>query len=246
MSRHSAAAQRRALLEATYKPRQEWWSRVFASPVALWLLCLVADWRAITPNRLTIASFLLTLSVAALILTGSADHLRLAAILLQIAYIFDCMDGQLARYRKQTSDLGSFLDKSLDFIKIAFVVCALALEAFHRSRSEVPLLLGFSCLLLTCLLPYLKSLAKADFNIGPREILSGRGFWQRNLRFFLFEEAQWYLTITVALLFLRADLALWILCLALAPQAFLEMVRIAGLLRGASRSNEAARRSGQP
>ncbi|PCI37616.1 MAG: hypothetical protein COB53_05915 [Elusimicrobia bacterium] len=231
MSQPSPAAQRRKLLEATYQPREEWWSRVFASPVAHWLLCLVADWKTITPNRLTVASFLLVLIVAALILTGSPAEIRLAAILLQVAYIFDCMDGQLARYRKQTSDLGAFLDKSLDFLKIAFLVFALSMEAFHRSQSETPLILGFLCFLLTCFLPYLKLLAKADFDIGPREILLGRNFWQRNIRFFLFEEAQWYFTITICLLFLRADWALWILCLGLGPQALLEMVRIVGLLR---------------
>jgi len=231
VSQHSRGAQRRKLLKETYKPREEWWSRVFASPVALGLLCLVGDWKLITPNRLTIASFLLTLLVAALILTGSAGELRLAAVLLQVAYIFDCMDGQLARYRKQTSDLGAFLDKSLDFFKIAILVFSLSMQAFHHSQSEVPLLLGFLCIFLTCLLPYLNLLAKADFDIGPREILVGRNFWQRNLRIFLFEEAQWYLTITVCLLFLRADWALWVLCLGLAPQAVMEMVRISGLLR---------------
>jgi len=184
----SSFSQRKEKLNATYKVREEWWSRVFASPAAHYALCIVADWRILTPNRLTVFSFLLTIGVASLVLFGSTSALPLAAILLQLAYVMDCMDGQLARYRGNTSEFGSFLDKILDYLKFPFLLFALTLEAFNRSHSYVVLILGFGCLFFTCFLPYLKSLAKTEFNVESWRVLVSNEFLERNLRFFLFEE----------------------------------------------------------
>ena len=91
--------ERRSQLRATFKPREEWWSRVFATPVANIILWGVADWHFITPNRLTILSLVLAILSATLIVSGDHNLLTLAGIILQISYIMDCMDGQLARYR---------------------------------------------------------------------------------------------------------------------------------------------------
>jgi len=150
-------------LKATYKIREEWWSRVFASPIAHYLLCVIGDWKFITPNRLTMSSLLLTIGVALLILKGTSAEMRLAAVLLQVAYIFDCMDGQLARYRNAASDLGAFLDKSLDYVKFSIIVFAITMNAYSQDPTSMTLVLGFLCLFLTCFLPYLKGMVNADF-----------------------------------------------------------------------------------
>jgi len=222
---------RRLKLMETYKTREEWWSRVFASPIAYYVLCITADWKFVTPNRLTICSFLLTLVTALLILWQNGGEMVVAAILLQVAYILDCMDGQLARYRKAASQLGSFLDKSLDFIKFSCLVFALTLNAYSLDPTSLTLALGFSVLFLTCFLPYLKSMTRADFEIGPWNVLSGRGFVQRNMRFFLFEEAQWYLVISLCILFGRPAWALWILCFTQSLVAGAHMVRTIAILK---------------
>jgi len=220
---------RRKDLKATYKTRKEWWSRVFASPVAHYALCLIGDLKFITPNRLTIGSFLLTIGVALLVLSES--ELRLAAVLLQVAYVLDCMDGQLARYRSTTSNLGSFLDKSLDFVKFSFLVFSLTMNAYSQDKTSMTLAIGFLCLFLTCFLPYLKSMLSADFGIGSWNILSGESFVQRNMRFFLFEEAQWYLLISVCLLFGQIEWALWILCFTQSLLAIAQMGRAISILK---------------
>ena len=85
-------AERRLRLEETFKAREEWWSRVFATPIATRVLAVVADWHVVTPNRLTLLSFCLTLSTSCLIILGSEINLICAGIVLQVAYIIDCMD----------------------------------------------------------------------------------------------------------------------------------------------------------
>ena len=103
--------ERKIQVKHTFKPREEWWSRVFATLIAGLILSGVADWQFLTPNRLTVLSFILTIVTAVLILSSSPISLLIAGIVLQLAYIIDCMDGQLARYRQVSSKLGSFFDK---------------------------------------------------------------------------------------------------------------------------------------
>jgi len=135
--------ERKIQLKKTFKPREEWWSRVFATPIANLVLSGIADWSFITPNRLTILSFILTILTTALILSGTSINLLIAGIVLQLAYIVDCMDGQLARYRQTASSIGSFLDKLSDYIKFPIVLLGLTIEAqSHYGSSILPALLG--------------------------------------------------------------------------------------------------------
>jgi len=195
-------------LTKTFQPRQEWWSRVFASPAAKLILARVADWPILTPNRLTVLSFILTIATSALILWGSSIGLIVAGVVLQVAYIVDCMDGQLARYRGVSSIQGSFYDKWGDLVKFPFVIFGLTLAAFHRSGSELPVVLGLVCVFLIGYLPYLKVFAEREFDIQLWNGLSSGSFLQRNLRFFLFEEAQWYLIVSACLFMDRPLLGL--------------------------------------
>lgn len=192
----------------TFQARQEWWSRVFASPMARVILTVIADWPLITPNRLTVLSFVLTIFTSALILWDETSCLIFAGVLLQVAYIVDCMDGQLARYRGVSSIQGSFYDKWGDLVKFPFVIFGLSLAAFHRLGSDLPVILGLVCVFLIGYLPYLKLFADKEFGIQLWDGLSGRGFLPRNLRFFLFEEAQWYLIVSLSLFLDRPLLGL--------------------------------------
>ena len=203
--------ERKDRLESTFQPRDEWWSRVFATPMAYLVLTVVADWRFLTPNRLTIFSFGLTIASALFILVDTTTSLVVAGIVLQIAYIIDCMDGQLARYRGVSSKAGSLLDKCSDFIKFPFVIAALTIQSSNHLSSSLATILGLTAIFLICYQPYLKLIAFKECSVETRNILSGKDFLQRNLRFFLFEEAQWYLIVSICLFLNKAIVALLIL-----------------------------------
>jgi len=217
---------RKDRLSTTFQPREEWWSRVFATPMAHLLLLAVADWRFLTPNRLTIMSFALTIVSCLLILSDTAASLVSAGIVLQVAYIIDCMDGQLARYRGVSSKVGSLLDKCSDFVAFPFIIVAISLQASNHQAYEIPTILGFTTIFLICYQPYLKLIASKECSIGPWNLFSGKGFYQRNLRFFLFEEAQWYLIVTVCLFLNSAVSALLILTVTQGIIALFQTVRV--------------------
>lgn len=223
--------ERRLQLKATFKPREEWWSRVFATPVANIILLAIADWRFITPNRLTVLSFLLAIVSAVLILRGDYSLLVAAGVILQISYIIDCMDGQLARYRNVASIAGSFLDKWSDFVKFPLIILALSVSAYNATPTIAPIVFGISSVFLICYLPYLKMLALNEFGIAPWNILSGKSFLQRNFRFVLFEEAQWYLMVSIGL-FLNSSIgALVALTVTQAGIAIAQTIRVFVLIK---------------
>lgn len=223
--------ERRRHLRETSGPRKEWWSRVFATPVAYWILLVAADWRLITPNRLTLLSLATALLACLLITTGEKANFLIAAAVIQISYILDCMDGQLARYRNASSRFGAFADKWSDYVKFPAILLALTIDAFHRDPSLTPVVLGFAAVFLVGYLPYFKSLASAELGIAPWSVFSKPGFASRNLRFFLFEEAQWYLAVSVCLALRSSFAALLVIATSQGVVAFAQTVRILVVLQ---------------
>jgi len=78
-----------------------------------------AAYRAgMTPNHVSLLSGLFSVCViAATALTPAGDAVFSVLViwgLAQFAYLLDCADGQLARITNNTSELGAFLDKSMD------------------------------------------------------------------------------------------------------------------------------------
>ena len=63
------------------------------------------------------------------------------AILLQLAFTFDCVDGQLARYTRTFTKLGAWLDSVFDRTKEYVVFAGLAIGA-SRTGDDVWLLAG--------------------------------------------------------------------------------------------------------
>ena len=92
----------------------------------------IARWaarRGLTPNQVTTTSMLLGLLAALAFATGRDTGLVAGAVLLQIAFTADCVDGQLARYTRQFSKLGAWLDSVFDRGKEYAVYAGLAIGA---------------------------------------------------------------------------------------------------------------------
>jgi hypothetical protein len=109
------------------------------------LLGLASRQGWLSPNGVTITSFVLYAAAACLIGRGG-DGAMLAVVLLPLSYVLDCLDGQLARFTGQTSVVGDYLDKTLDVLKIGLINAAFALAAYRMTGEVVYVFLGFfSC-----------------------------------------------------------------------------------------------------
>jgi phosphatidylglycerophosphate synthase len=83
----------------------------------------------LSPNQVTVLSMLVGSLAAAGFATGERWGLIAGAVLLQLAFLLDCVDGQLARYTQTFSPVGAWLDAVFDRTKEYLVYAGLAIGA---------------------------------------------------------------------------------------------------------------------
>jgi phosphatidylglycerophosphate synthase len=107
----------------TLKPKDIFWNRFVARPLAAVLL--VPLQRApVTPNQVTFSSLAVFAAGAAVLVAIPGWHgLLIAAAVIELSYVLDCVDGQLARLRGTSTPVGAHLDFLMDELK-AFVLVA--------------------------------------------------------------------------------------------------------------------------
>lgn len=90
----------------------------------------------LSPNTVTLISFVIGLAAAAAFADGSRWALVAGALLLQLSLIIDCVDGEVARATRRFTSLGAWLDASTDRVKEFLVYAGLA---YGASRAGVGL-----------------------------------------------------------------------------------------------------------
>jgi phosphatidylglycerophosphate synthase len=129
-------AERVALAEIrarTYKDRDAWWTVWLVDPLAARLVRLVSPWPAVTPNRLTVAAFLLGIAAAACFWQQTWGWLVAGAALFHLSFVLDCMDGKIARLNGTGSVFGAWLDYIFDRLRV--LVCTIALMGGQYLRT---------------------------------------------------------------------------------------------------------------
>src|SRR5680860_155079 len=97
--------------ELGVKPRDAWWTVLVIDPIAVPLLRGLVRLPWLQPVHVTIVA--LTLGVAA-IPAFATGHLAVGAVIFQLHFLLDCIDGKLARATGKTSTWGGFLDLAGD------------------------------------------------------------------------------------------------------------------------------------
>ncbi len=100
----------------------------------------------ISANQVTILQEIL--GVIGAILFGFGRFV-LGALFLQLGYILDCSDGEVARWKNQQSESGKFLDLIGHMIVIPFYYFGLGLGIFLETGQIVTLIAGFLAALFT-------------------------------------------------------------------------------------------------
>jgi phosphatidylglycerophosphate synthase len=148
-----------SLLWATKTQDDEWWSSFVTAPLAILVNYIVVDFRWLTPNLITFVSFTTAIVSAVFIVIGGTTGFVVAAILIQSSHVFDCMDGQMARYRNSTSASGSYFDRATDQLQIALWFGAVGYAAYHQSAEVLPVFLALIGVALYSVRGYVKYVA---------------------------------------------------------------------------------------
>lgn len=124
------------------KTKDNFWTEILTRPIAAALLVLL-ERTPITPNQVTFLSGAVALAGAAtLVFWRTWPGALAAALVLQLAYVLDCADGQLARLKGIASPIGHLLDFLVDEMKAFAVLAAVATRLYLQTGSVELLLLG--------------------------------------------------------------------------------------------------------
>ena len=105
-----------------------WWTVVAIDPLAMRVLPHLVHRPKVTPNRISLVSFVFAVLAALAFLD---ERLILGAILFELRFFTDCLDGKLARIRGLSSERGAFIDNTCDLVGTAGCYAAAGYTAFE-------------------------------------------------------------------------------------------------------------------
>ncbi|MCZ7377202.1 DUF5941 domain-containing protein [Micromonospora sp. WMMC250] len=126
----TAVDEDRAELRLSVKEKDDFFSTYFVSTWSPYLVRLAARLR-LTPTGVTAISVLFALAAAVLFGVGGRPALVGGAVLLYLGFVLDCVDGQLARYTRNFSAWGGWLDTMADRAKEYLVYAGLGFGVSH-------------------------------------------------------------------------------------------------------------------
>lgn len=221
---------------------QDWYPALIIRPLTIGIMLVIADWRVLTPNRLTTVANGTKLAGTYLIL--HRDHWVASVVLLQLGILFDHLDGTLARYRRTFTKLGSYYDKISDMLTWCLIVLTIGWQAYVQSGKAYFILLGAASVIALNLRGYMKWLSQAETErirwfeartdpaaavakhtapivIKPPPERTARDwavwFGKKLLMVFAFEEMDLWFWLALAMLIDRIDLVLWLMAVTQVP-----------------------------
>lgn len=218
-------------LWATKTKNDEWWSSFVTAPLGIAANYFAVEMPQVTPNRITAASFLVAALATLCILIGGTGFFIVAAVLIHLSHVLDCMDGQMARYRQVSSPVGSYYDRLTDQIQVTLWFGAVGYAAYAQSLSVLPVFLALIGIAFYGLRGYAKYVAleietardpehpATMARLKRQEPVAGLGFGlSANLTWFMheqrkilaFDEGVFIFMLSAALIFNQLLPMLWV------------------------------------
>lgn len=142
-------------VEEKLQSPKSWWAVLAVLPVVRRLSLVLANYTSITPNAVTSISLILAMSSVFFFLRGDYHSCIVGALLYYLSYVFDCVDGAIARLKRNGSTFGKIYDSYGDCFKTAFISFGLFYGQFRISFNVYYLLAGHM-FTITMLLHYLR------------------------------------------------------------------------------------------
>ena len=235
---------------------EDFYPALFMRPLTILVMLVIADWKFLTPNRLTTIANLVKLVAAWAIFD---ERIVLSVVLLNLGILFDHLDGTVARYRRTFTKLGSFYDKASDMVTWWPIVLAMGWVVYRHTGQAWYIVLVTSSATAMNVRAYMKWLAQAETErLRWFEALEDPGqiakrtapivvkpppkrtraewvkwFFSRMSHIIWFEEMDLWMWLSIGLLIGHLDWVIWLFfttqvaaCLALLVVRHLEMARL--------------------
>jgi len=163
-----------------------WYVKTFLRSASIYVTRMLIG-TSVTPNQVTCAAIFIGISASLCFLAPQLRIRVLGVILLQLWFIFDAVDGEIARYRKVESVNGVFFDRVADKIVHPVLFGCIALGLYARQPNPLYLLAGWVFGLAFLLTQYVRSSkisTMAEFFTVPKIVRkkNPRTSWQTFIR----------------------------------------------------------------
>lgn len=96
--------------------REEFWAWYTIRRVSIYISRFISTKTNITPNALTLMGCFSAILASISFLVGTAPFIYIGFVLCQFGYLFDCIDGEVARQTGVSSRLGEWIDNGLRYL----------------------------------------------------------------------------------------------------------------------------------
>lgn len=127
----------------TDKNLEPWWTEIVLRPFVYKMVYIFANYTRLTPNHITILSFMIGMISAYYFLKGTSLYLIIGALLFELSYIIDRIDGRIARLKRQQSKFGAYLDFELDISKYFLIILCMIYGQYILTNDITYFIYGF-------------------------------------------------------------------------------------------------------
>lgn len=128
------------------------------------------QWPQVTPNKVSFLSLITAILGNVFIILSIKNYwlVIIGVILLQIAFAFDCCDGEIARYKNMGSKFGAWFDSVSDRFKEIIMFSAIACTWYHRHPHTYVLVIWALTTILWLLIAYLREAKKSSWPVDRK------------------------------------------------------------------------------
>jgi CDP-L-myo-inositol myo-inositolphosphotransferase len=175
-------AERRLMRDHGRKTRDGPVSRYLNRPISRWLSRYLVR-TTVTPNQISLISWMLSLVAAGLMAVGGYPALAAGGALAQLASILDGCDGEITRLKHSQSEFGGWFDAVLDRYADAVLLFGLMWHEFAATGTILSVLLGFAAIVGS----FMNSYTADKYDGLMAQKLSGASYFRlgRDVRVFI-------------------------------------------------------------
>jgi phosphatidylglycerophosphate synthase len=97
----------------------------------------------VSANQATAVDFLIGLAAGALLVFPNPVYWLIGILLFYLYFVFDCVDGEIARYRKTASPVGSYLDGGLGVFMWPYILACMTFGINSAVQNNAVFAFGF-------------------------------------------------------------------------------------------------------
>ncbi|MDO8643208.1 MAG: CDP-alcohol phosphatidyltransferase family protein [Candidatus Woesearchaeota archaeon] len=159
----------------------------------------------LTPNMISMLSFVVLLVACGFIVVTTPIATMIGGILCWFSWVFDCVDGEIARLKGLSSDFGAWFDGALDRLGDIVLFGAITINLYQHSASLIVVIVGLLATVSTTLWRLNALYTKTTLHLPLTE--------KEPLKRFGFDTAAMYVIISLGLIFstigFKAAIAGW-------------------------------------